>query len=184
MARCSKNRMGNGSNGWLTPSRRRTRGCQTAWWRLECEVAVANERVGRILLATGSQKGNSGSASNRRAYGVPSKGIYVFCSALGTPHSPARKSSNRRRAMSFAARHQPLGSKSKEISTATVATAPMIRCAGSQARSRFSSHRARDSQARRGTRADQGAGVRRLPQRSVCQRRPLAGYLVSALDSI
>jgi hypothetical protein len=60
MARCSKNRMGNGSNGWLTPSRRRTRGCQTAWWRLECEIAAANERVGRILLAAGSQKGNSG----------------------------------------------------------------------------------------------------------------------------
>jgi hypothetical protein len=39
---CPRNRLGNGSRCRLTPSRRRTPGCQMARCRLECKIAVAN----------------------------------------------------------------------------------------------------------------------------------------------
>jgi hypothetical protein len=45
-----RNRMGNGSRCRLTPSRRRTPGCQMARWHLECQIAFANGPEGFILL--------------------------------------------------------------------------------------------------------------------------------------
>jgi len=42
----SEKSLGNGSRCRFTPSRRRAPGCQTARWRLECRIAVANGPVG------------------------------------------------------------------------------------------------------------------------------------------
>jgi len=50
MARSPRNRKGNVSRCRLTPSRRRTPGCQMVRWRLECKIVVANEPAGCIML--------------------------------------------------------------------------------------------------------------------------------------